>query len=219
MRVVREFTSDGLRAAIPHAEAHVAVRFVGDRVELHAMGAREHVHRKVIRAGLRVAMVRLPLGSTRSVLGVSAAELAGRIVPLEELWGRAAIELRDRLPRDPANAALVVEEAIAPRVARNALALAAADQLQRASVRDVARDLGLSERQLRRSFRDAVGLAPKSFARLARFHRALDAARRGASWTRVAAATGYCDQAHLIDDFHAITGTTPRAFLAEDSLA
>jgi AraC-like DNA-binding protein len=76
-------------------------------------------------------------------------------------------------------------------------------------VREVARSLGVSERHLRRVFRDAVGVSPKSFARLARFHRALDAARRGSSWARVAATTGYCDQAHLIDDFRAIAGATP----------
>ena len=58
-------------------------------------------------------------------------------------------------------------------------------------------------------------MSPKSFARLARFHRAVEAARRGESWARVAAATGYCDQAHLIDDFQAITGTTPRLFMTE----
>lgn len=222
--VVREFVSDGVRAAMPHPEAHVVVRFVGDGLDLHAIGAREHVHRKFVRAGLRIAMVRLPLGSAESVLGASAAALAGRVVPLEELWGRDAIELRDRLARAPANAGTLVEQAIAARAAapRSTLALAAAaEQLAHARVRDVARGFGLSQRQFRRVFRDAVGLSPKSFARLARFHRAVDAARRGASWTRIAAATGYCDQAHLIDEFHAITSTTPRQFMTEltDSLA
>jgi AraC-like DNA-binding protein len=82
-------------------------------------------------------------------------------------------------------------------------------------VSHVARELGVSERQLLRVFREAVGVSPKAFARLARFHRAVDGARAGASWTRIAAATGYCDQAHLIDEFQAITGTTPRRFMVE----
>jgi len=72
---------------------------------------------------------------------------------------------------------------------------------------------------LRRVFRDVVGMSPKAFAKLARFHRALDAAtdRTQASWGRIAAATGYYDQAHLIDEFRTIAGVTPRALLAEVS--
>jgi AraC-like DNA-binding protein len=66
-------------------------------------------------------------------------------------------------------------------------------------------------------FRETVGVSPKAFARLARFDRALRAAREDghASWASIAAAAGYYDQAHLIADFRAIAGVTPRAFLGE----
>lgn len=219
--VVREFTSDAMRAAIPRPESHLVVRFgpmTRDGIDVHAIGAREHVHRKHVRAGMRLVMARIPLGAAESVFGASAATIAGRIVPLEELWGRAARDLRDRLAeaRDLTEVAALVEDAIRTRVANGStLALAAADKLVHENVRTVAAGLGISERQLRRVFRDAVGMSPKSFARLARFQRAIDAAREGASWTHVAASTGYCDQAHLIDEFRAIAGTTPRRFVTE----
>jgi AraC-like DNA-binding protein len=79
----------------------------------------------------------------------------------------------------------------------------------------VAVQLGVSERSLRRSFGEAVGMSPKAFAKLARFHRALRAAREHGSWARIAAGAGYYDQAHLIADFRAIAGVTPRALLGE----
>lgn len=81
----------------------------------------------------------------------------------------------------------------------------------------VADALGLSERHLRRVFRAAVGMSPKSFAKLTRFHRALRAARadRRASWATIASASGYYDQAHLIDEFRTIAGVTPRALVEE----
>jgi AraC-like DNA-binding protein len=215
--VVRELKGDGMRAALPRAEAQIVARFVAGEPELHAVGARERVHRKAIRGAVRIAMVRLPLGAVQSVLGASAAAIAGTIVPLEELWGGAAIELRERLRREPYHAAPLIEQAIATRstLPTASLVRSAAERLREASVGDVARELGVSERHLRRVFRDAVGMSPKSFARLARFHRAVEAARRGESWARIAAATGYFDQAHLIGEFHAITGTTPRAFMTE----
>jgi AraC-like DNA-binding protein len=66
-------------------------------------------------------------------------------------------------------------------------------------------------------FRDTVGVSPKAFARLARFRRALRAARDNApaSWASIAASAGYYDQAHLIAEFRAIAGVTPRALLGE----
>jgi AraC-like DNA-binding protein len=220
---VHEFHSDALRIAMPHPESRIVVRLgltTGDGVDLHAIGARERVHRKHVRSGVRIAMTRLPLGSVAAVLGVSASAIAGKIVPLEDLWGPSARELRDRLAtvREVSEATMLVEQAIAERVsvgARTDLARTAASKLVDANVKVVADELGISERQLRRVFRDAVGVGPKAFARLVRFNRALDAARRGDSWTRIAAATGYCDQAHLIDDFRAIAGTTPRALMHE----
>jgi AraC-like DNA-binding protein len=84
-------------------------------------------------------------------------------------------------------------------------------------VNEVAEDLGVSERHLRRLFREAVGLSPKNFAMLARFHRALRAARLEThdGWASIASAAGYYDQAHLISDFRRIAGVTPQVLLRE----
>lgn len=126
--------------------------------------------------------------------------------------------------RDPVAAAAVLESAIAERVsladdrrASARLALDAADRLTSANVNALAVDLGVSERHLRRVFREAFGLSPKTFAKLTRFRRALRAARDEVhpSWASIAAATGYYDKAHLIAEFRLITGVTPRALLGE----
>ena len=81
----------------------------------------------------------------------------------------------------------------------------------------VAVDLGVSERHLRRVFRENVGVSPKAFAKLMRFRCALRAANEDthASWASIAAAAGYYDQAHLIAEFRAIAGVTPSALLGE----
>jgi AraC-like DNA-binding protein len=184
------------------------------------------VHRKVIRSG-RALTARLRLGAPAAVLGVPASAIAGRIVALEDLWGDAATKrLCARLAdaRDAIDAAAILEGAIAERLAtaigshaRTQIALAAADKLTGASVNTVAVELGVSERHLRRVFRETVGVSPKAFASLTRFHRALRAARENAhaNWATIASAAGYYDQAHLIAEFRAIADATPRALLRE----
>ncbi len=76
----------------------------------------------------------------------------------------------------------------------------------------LARQIGLSERQLRRAFSTAVGVGPKEYLRMVRFERATQALSLPGG--RVAAAAGYYDQAHLIADFQQLARMTPRAFAA-----
>lgn len=226
---VDEFDHDMPMVSIPRPEIQLVVRFGPSAVgglDVHAFGVRQRVHRKLIRAGQRAVTARLHLGASEAVLGVPAFAVAGRIATLEELWGGAAARrLCDRLSRarSSTDAAAIMDSAIAERLAisdgraRSSLALRAAERLATETVKDVAEELGVSERHFRRLFRDAVGVSPKVFARLSRFHRALRAARqaRHTSWASIAVATGYYDQAHLIEEFRAITGVTPRVLLGE----
>jgi AraC-like DNA-binding protein len=227
---VDDWDHDISLVAIPRPEIHLVVRFgpsARSGLDVHAFGVQQTVRRKRIRAGQRTVTARLHLGAPEAVLGVSASALAGRIVALEDLWGDAeARRLCDRLAtaRAASDAAAIVESAIAGRLAiatarhpDSQLALRAAERLASANVNAVAVELGVSERHLRRLFRAAVGVNPKAFAKLARFHRALRAARADthASWATIAVATGYYDQAHLIDEFRTIAGVTPRMLLGE----
>lgn len=228
--LVFECDRDMPLVSIPRPEIQLVVRFgpsARSGLDVHAFGVRQRAHRKLIRRGQRSVTARLHLGATEAVLGVSAAAMAGRIVALEDLWGDAATQrLLDRLAGagDTVDAAAVLESAISERLAiaggRRAharLAIAAAARLTSAHVNAVATDLGVSERHLRRVFRETVGVSPKAFAKLTRFHRALHAAREEAhaSWASIAATAGYYDQAHLIAEFRAIAGATPRVLLRE----
>jgi AraC-like DNA-binding protein len=227
---VYECDRDMPRVSIPRPEIHLVVRFgpsTRSGLDVHALGVRQTVHRKLIRRGQRIVMARLRLGASEAVLGVRASVIAGRIVALEDLWGDAATRrLLGRLAdaRDTVKAAAILESAIAERLTIRdggrpgaQLALLAADRLTSASVNAVAVDLGVSDRHLRRVFRETVGVSPKAFSKLARFHCALNAARDHGhgSWANIAATAGYYDQAHLIAEFRAIAGVTPRALLGE----
>lgn len=87
----------------------------------------------------------------------------------------------------------------------------------RVSVEGLAQSLDVSSRHLRREVRDALGLSPKTVARLLRFERVVLAADRleQPDWAALAADAGYFDQAHLIAEFRSLAGTSPGRLLAE----
>lgn len=84
------------------------------------------------------------------------------------------------------------------------------------SVDAVARATGYSPRMVQRLFVDIIGVAPKFYARVARFQRALAVLPYAANLAEVAVRAGYYDQPHLSRDFRALAGQSPeltRAFL------
>ncbi|WP_437943613.1 helix-turn-helix transcriptional regulator [Sorangium sp. So ce281] len=176
---------------------------------------------------VRMVTLRFRPGWSVPLLGVTASELTDRIVPLEDVWGRAGRELCGDLLAARSRADVI------DRVAR-ALTLRAGQPLETASgqlarravrlleggevrVENVADRLGVTARHLRRAFTENVGIGPKEFARAVRLQRAVRMAATSCDWARIAADAGYYDQAHLIADFHQLVGLTPGAFLKRAS--
>nr|WP_239066911.1 helix-turn-helix domain-containing protein [Actinomadura bangladeshensis] len=84
--------------------------------------------------------------------------------------------------------------------------------------------LHISETQLRRRCRTAVGLAPKVLHRMLRFQGFLALVQQAIAQGRAPAAVGlaalarrvgYADQPHLTRECVRLTGVPPRVFLAE----
>ena len=80
----------------------------------------------------------------------------------------------------------------------------------------LAAEVGWSNRHLIAKFKEQVGLAPKSLARILRFTHLLDLLGRTehVQWDRLAVECGYYDQPHLNRDFRDFTGLTPTEYLA-----
>jgi AraC-like DNA-binding protein len=163
--------------------------------------------------------LKIRLGRAMSLLGTAIDDLADRTVPLEEVSGPSARRLADRLAvhrDDPAEAAELLGRYLLDRMpsrlsSRLDLVGEAAGELTGPrGVRETADRLGVSERYLRRVFRQAVGVSPKQFARIARVRGVID--RTGPSWSAAAATAGYTDQSHLIADFRDLMRVTPTAF-------
>ena len=78
------------------------------------------------------------------------------------------------------------------------------------SIDAVATWAGVPRRQLERRFQSDVGVSPKSFARLLRMNRAARLILSDASLADIAAACGYCDQAHMSNDFRRLIRQSPQ---------
>lgn len=82
-------------------------------------------------------------------------------------------------------------------------------------IAELARVVHTSPRNLLRLFDSFVGLAPKTFCRIVRFQKLLRALKHKRNQKQLSAAltAGYYDQAHLIHDFQAFAGESPRQLL------
>jgi AraC-like DNA-binding protein len=138
-------------------------------------------------------------GGALPFLGAPPGALADTHVELEALWGRRAIELRERLcaATTPALRFRILEDALLAELRRRPFRHhdaipAALDYLRqvRASVGNLALRVQLSHRRLIEVFAAEVGMTPKLFARVGRFQRAVALARRAAALRLVQALVG-----------------------------
>jgi AraC-like DNA-binding protein len=169
----------------------------------------------------------LHTGAAAALFDMPARELTDLSVPLEALWRGEGHELPDRMAAQADTEAQVqtLLEALARRARPERLEAArAAGRAVRAiqsaapgsGLRHTAAALGVGERRLQRIFHEHVGLAPKVVARLARLHQLLRALRHEPvpAWAELAPNLGFYDQAHLANEFRALSGLTPGEFLA-----
>ncbi len=139
---------------------------------------------------------RLTNGLRDAVLG--AAGFSGRVAASERWLGNM---LRDARPVDRIDIAarMLLESGGQRRV--DALAEWA----------------GLSERQFTRRFATQVGMNPKLYARAIRLNAVLKRrlSRPQATWTELAHAAGYADQAHFVRECRELTNSSLAAFFAD----
>ena len=219
---------------LPTARMHLVVRLADDPLRLfradhdrsgHLVstavvgGARASYYiREVSRPLCSVGATLLP-GAAFALFGARADELATRHTPLEDLWGAGEVaQVRERLAGARSHDARldVFEAALAARLPRvhglhPAVAHVLSDLRASRSVHEAVQRSGYSHRALIDLFAGAVGLTPKRYVRVRRFHAALQRAEH-APWADIAATLGYSDQAHFVREFREFAGFTPSVY-------
>jgi AraC-like DNA-binding protein len=172
--------------------------------------------------------IRLSPIAASAVLGAST-ELTGTVASLEDVWGRGAGQVEDRL-----RAAMSWDERFtiaADVLGRRLGARPSADpevahtwrrtltSRGRVRVDGLADEVGWSRKRLWSRFRSQLGITPKRAAQLVRFDHAAHLLAAGHPGASVAAESGYADQSHLHREVKAIAGLTPSAVAAAPWLA
>ncbi len=175
--------------------------------------------------GTTLVGLRLRPGAGARVLGVPAQEIVDRHVRLDQLWRRQEVsDASERLlvQRTAAARVAMAQSLLASRqdeigssdsIVEHAVSLVTAAE----RLNPMTRELGISERQLRRRFLASVGYGPKTFQRIVRFQKLLAIARAHPS-TRldhVALLAGYADQAHMTREVGRFAGVTPSTLLGK----
>jgi AraC-like DNA-binding protein len=172
--------------------------------------------RTVTKAGTVIVGVRFRPSAGGTALGLPLSEVRDQRVALADLLPAAARRLPASLsPAEAAARAVDVAGLLIAGAAPDHAVSRAAVLLRDPAARteDIAGQVGLSERQLRRRVRAAAGYGPKTLQRVLRFRRfvrMLDAAEPPDLAT-AAVQAGYADQAHLTRECAALSGLTPAA--------
>jgi AraC-like DNA-binding protein len=189
------------------------------------------LHREVLIAGPQTRYTqrpdRFPLlaigvrffpGAAPSLLRLPASDFIDGHVPLASVDARLAGDLSSRVEHagDLREAFAAFTASLIRRVeewpAPDPAVSAAAVLLNRpdATVAEVAGDIYVSERHLRRRFTERIGYGPKTFQRVRRFQRLADLLETSPiGLARAAVSAGYADQAHLSRDCRQLAGVTP----------
>jgi AraC-like DNA-binding protein len=161
-------------------------------------------------------------GGVWKLLGIPANELSDARVEMQALFGEDACRLMDRLMHvtSPGQRLRIVDAVLSARRFKSlhpAVAWAAG-QISRYPAQSritlLADEAGLSMRRFSELFTVQVGVSPKRFARLKRFHTTLHRihSAQAPDWCDIASRMGYADQAHMIREFREFSGLAPSAY-------
>lgn len=215
---------DGAMALVIHLNKSTATYFVGNethtiQVPLLAGPYSRSFHIDPSQSTAVVGVVFRP-EAARVFFPVAPHELHNIDVSLSQLYpGEADSLLNDVCSASGESAQFLTLERYLNRKLANAAQIHpavtyAVEQLSRegtGSIRKIQSVVGLSHTRFIQLFRDHVGLTPKLFYRVRRFHRLIQQIDRRlpVNWAELAVDCGYFDQAHLIRDFRAFAGVSP----------
>lgn len=194
------------------------VDLLWDGTRLSLAGPDRHAQFAGIAPGGRVQGLRFAPAVAARWLGVPLHALADQRVDVRDLGHPRLSALVDRMAARDADAMdRLAERSLLDTPAPDAAMQAVHARLscvQPASIAELARELGITERTLLRRCDDAFGYGPKLLARILRLQRFLRQPHDATTRMEAALDAGYYDAAQLAGDARRLTGLTPTQLVA-----
>lgn len=184
-------------------------------------------HIKINRSYRKISLVvRFWPGGVRPFFPISLVDLTDRSIRFSELCGEPALELQEKLTdhllkQDFKQSLFFLEQFFIRQLTPKRLSFAVQSVIQKIqltkgliSIKDLAQQMGFSQRYLQKLTLDHIGMPPKKLARIQRVTHAVQLFCDGweDSWAALAYDTGFFDQAHMIDEFQMLLGKSPGKF-------
>lgn len=233
----REFTDQVFAVRLPELQPQLVFSVEEGQAFPGARFFAEGVSASLFVQAAHLEVIPIP-GTMRSAVGASllpaglrllfasgAGDLsASPLIPLEDLWGQRARDLRERLleAQEPlarvavlntALSALAREATQAHVSAKRAIDLMATSHGE-LSVEALARNCGVTSRTLRNVLLAETGLPPKHVARIVRIRRSLESMRHG-DRLESSELRAFSDAAHQCREFRSLLAASPAELARE----
>ena len=218
----------------PPTPQHCLFFYIDDHVQMQKEGQEGFVSQgESVVVGPQVTRVNLIVGKSHKavavgfhpgglyrLLGIPMAEIYDEGFDARDLLGLEIREVNERLKEAEDFDAIkqVVENYLLGKLSALKMALPFDEAMKvllrfdgNIPIENIASLSCLSLRQFERKCRERLGVAPKLYARLARFSKAyrLRESNPNLPWTQITYECGYFDQMHLIRDFKQFAGVSP----------
>ncbi|WP_338000425.1 helix-turn-helix domain-containing protein [Chelativorans sp. YIM 93263] len=186
--------------------------------------------RPVLQRGDTVLGLRFEPGAAASWLGLSIAEIVGKEIELQDVWGQKAHRIAEsmeeagdaqqrlvRLQKHLAGTAPSIDGVSKHGRAIFGFLQKNATRQSDRGIRQLAVALGTSERSLRRQTHEIFGYGPKTLHRILRLQASITSVRRSNApqLADIAYENGYTDQAHLNREIQSLCGMTAGEFVRQ----
>ena len=171
--------------------------------------------------------IRFRAGAFRHFCKTPSTELVDSFVDIEDLWGSSGREFSQQVLEagNLQQRIAIIEKFLMAFLTKYYKKEQPLDQAvktllydyKRVNLHDISQNLFLSQRQMERKFRNAVGVSPKAFQRISRFEAVMKnlLLHRSRKYLAVVLDHGYYDQSHFLKEFINCMGEYPASFLQE----
>lgn len=208
----------------PHGHLCISVNYQLDHMGVYLFGLNRTTWKAALTRGEFVFGGAVGVGDVYRLLGVPAVEFTDRIIPFHDIWPSESHQLLEKI----AEASTMFERANTlnsffeqfsyGRNSSHPLVSSATDSLYTSpeiSIRQLAKNHGVSRRQLSRLFSQHVGLTPKTLGRIFRLKRAKNILqfKSDICLSDLSCQLGFYDQPHFNNEFKRFYGAPPVEYI------